>query len=169
MSSLNAPKVSPFTKEIGSKLRLDSSFINFVFSKERPTCFRYWCGDADNGWTCYVPDDVIVAYPLWSIWSDQALLLVSVSEISFARGFPDEPAVHIISKSSQGLLANLLRQIWESEISETEINEAAQFCGFRYLDDLLIFLNAPPETEDGVSWDDRWKAFIADIDSRSRG
>src|SRR5262245_47730125 len=85
MNDLNHPKVTPFTREIASQLGLDSTFVHFVFAKERPACFRYWCEDVKGGWTCFVPEDVAVAYPLWSTNADQTLILLAGSEVSYAR------------------------------------------------------------------------------------
>src|SRR5262249_4077136 len=137
MRDLNHPKVKAFTREIASQLRLDQSFVDFVFAKERPDRFRYRVEDVKGSWTCYIPEDVTVAYPLWSTNADQTLLLVSGSKISYGKGWHDNPDMEMISQTSQGLLANLLNAIWESEASEEEMREAAEFCGFRYLSDLL--------------------------------
>ncbi len=167
MSVLAHPKVSQFTREIGSELGLESSFLDFVFSKARPDCFRDWCRDADNGWTCYVPDDVIVAYPLWSTNSDQILLVVSESEISYAMGFHDHPNIKFLSKTSQGLLADLLSQMWDV-ISEVEMGEAIEFCKFMYSWDLFVFVRSFRKTEEGVSWKQNRSSFIADVDLWSK-
>ncbi len=165
MHDFNHPKVKLFTPDIASELRLDQTFVNFVFAKERPDLFRYWCEDVEGSWTCYVPDDVSVAYPLWSTNSDQTLLLLSETKISFGTGWHDNPDMIRISLTSQGLLASLLNSIWESEASEEEMQEAAEFCGFRYLSDLLEFVNAP--APEGVEWERKWQQFIAAIDAKS--
>jgi hypothetical protein len=163
MNHLNHPKVTPFTREIASRLRLNSAFVDFVFAKERPACFSYWCDDVNEGWTCFVPDNVSVAYPLWSTNADQTLLLVASSEISYAKGWHDNPDMDIISQTSQGLLADLLNKIWESEVSDEDMQAAAQFCGFRYLREYLEFKALQPN---GVDWEPKWRQFISGIDAK---
>lgn len=165
MRDLNHPKVKPFTRDIASQLRLDQTFVNFVFAKERPEQFRYRVEDVKGSWTCWVPDDVTVAYPLWSTNADQMLLLLIGSKISYGQGWHDNPDMEMISQTSQGLLANLLNSIWESEASEAEIREAAEFCGFRFLSDLFEFVNAP--VPDGLGWEQRWRQFVSVIDAKS--
>lgn len=165
MRDLNHPKVKSFSREIASLLRLDESFVDFVFANVRPDCFRYRVEDVQGSWTCYIPDDVTVAYPLWSANADQTLLLLSGSKISYGMGWHDNPDVEMISQTSQGLLANLLNAVWESEASEEEMREAAEFCGFRYLFDLLEFVKAP--VPEGTGWDQRWQRFLSAIDAKS--
>jgi hypothetical protein len=162
MQDLNHPKVKPFTREIAWQLRLDPTFVDFAFAKERPACFRYWCEDAMGGWTCYIPDPVAVAYPLWSTNADQTLILVSGSEVSYAMGWHDNPDIEMISQTSQGLLADLLNKIWESEASEEEMRTAAQFCGFKYLSEYLAFVNQP----NAADWARTWREFISGIDAK---
>lgn len=165
MRDLNHPKVRPFTRDIALQLRLDQTFVDFVFAKERPEPFRYWVEDANRGWTCYIPDNITVAYPLWSTNGDQTLLLLSGSMISYGQGWHDNPDMEVISRTSQGLLANLLNSIWESEASEAEMEELAEFCGFRYLSDLLEFVNT--HAPDDAEWEQKWRQFISAIDARS--
>lgn len=164
MRDLNHPKVTPFTRGIASHLRLDSTFVDFVFAKERPPCFRYWCEDVNAGWTCFVPDNVSIAYPLWSTNADQTLILVAGGEVSYAKGSHDNPDIELISQTSQGLLADLVNRIWESEASDEEMRVAAQFCGFRYLRELFAFVNAPQPN--GVDWEPSWRQFISGIDAK---
>src|SRR5689334_9980928 len=104
MSDLNHPKVKPFTREIAAELGLDPTFVNFVFAKVRPDCFRYWCEGVEGSWTCYIPQAVTVAYPLWSTNADQTLLLLRGRDISYGKGYHDEPHMEEISQTSQGLL-----------------------------------------------------------------
>ena len=165
MCDLNHPKVKPFTRAIASQLPLDPTFVNFVFAKERPNCFGYWCEDVQGSWTCFVPDDVTVAYPLWSTNADQTLLVLSGTKISYGKGWHDNPEMEMISETSQGLLANLLNSIWESEASEEEMREASEFCGFRYLSDLFEFVNAP--TPNCVEWAQSRRQFVSAIDAKS--
>jgi hypothetical protein len=92
------------------------------------------------------------------------LILAAGKEVSYAMGWHDNPDIEMISETSQGLLADLLNKIWESEASEEEMRAAAQFCGFRYLSEFLAFVNAPqPE---GVDWEPRWRQFISGIDAK---
>src|SRR5215471_11569969 len=75
MDDLNHPKVKPFTREVASALAIDPTFVDFVFAENRPECFRYWVEDVNGGWTCYVPEEFDVAYPLWCTNADQTLIL----------------------------------------------------------------------------------------------
>ncbi|MCA9068522.1 MAG: hypothetical protein KDA84_06350 [Planctomycetaceae bacterium] len=79
MDSLNHPKVQVFTREIAAQLGLEPTFVDFVFAEDKPQCFDFRCEDPANGWTCFVPEDVQVAYPLWSSNADQTLLLITPS------------------------------------------------------------------------------------------
>ena len=135
------------------------------FAKERPECFRYWCEDVKGSWTCYIPDNVTVAYPLWSTNGDQTLLLLSENKTSFGKGYHDEPDIEWVSRTSQGLIADLLNSVWESEVSEEEFIEAAEFCGFRYLTEFLAFAKTPLP-EDGT-WEQKWRPFISEIEAKS--
>lgn len=165
MCNLNHPKVRQFTPEIASELQLDQRFVNFIFAKERPEQFRYWCEGVTGSWTCYIPDNVTVAYPLWSTNANQTLLLLTENRISYGNGCHDNPNIEMLSRTSQGLLATLLNSIWESEASEEEMREASEFCGFRYLDDLFEFVNAP--LSEGGGWEQTWRQFVSTIDAKS--
>jgi hypothetical protein len=166
MRDLNHPKVKTFTREVATRLRLDSTFVNFVFSKDRPACFRYWCEDVNRGWTCFVPDNADIAYPVWSTNADQTLVLVAGSKASYAKGWHDNPDIEMISETTQGLLADLLNKIWESEVSDEEMQVAAQVCGFKYLSEYLGFANARQPS--GADWSSRWRLFVSEIDSKER-
>jgi hypothetical protein len=166
MDDLNHPKVKPFTREIASALGLDSTFVDFVFAECRPKCFRYWVEDVHRGWTCYVPDEFDVAYPLWCTNADQTLILMSDSALSFAKGWHDNPDMEMISRTTQGLLTYLMNQVAESDVPDDELKVAADFCGYRFLHDLLRFIDIP--TPAGVSWSDSMRQFIAYVDERSR-
>ena len=165
-NDLNHPKVTAFTLEIASRLSLDSAFVNFVLAKERPRCFDSWCEDVESGWTCFVPDKVDIAFPLWSTNADQTLILLAGTEVSYAKGWHDNPDMEIISQTSQGLLADLLNKIWESEASDEEMQAAANACGFKYLSEYLEWVSAP-ETNPG-DWQERWGQFISAIDAKER-
>jgi len=164
MRDLNHPKVKPLTRQIASQLGLEAMFADFVFSADRPDCFRYWCEDPGLGWTCFVPEEVERAYPLWSTNADQTLVLVSGGKLSYGKGYHDTPEVEMVSQTSQGLLADLLNSIWESEASEDEIQEAAAFCGFRFLNEYLAFSDSPVSA--GENWERSWRQFIAGIDAK---
>ncbi|MEZ6045232.1 MAG: hypothetical protein R3C11_06545 [Planctomycetaceae bacterium] len=141
MDDLNHPKVRKFTREIGRRLRIDESFLDFVFADKRPDCFQYWVEDVASGWTCYVPDEFDVTYPLWSTNANQTLLLVTGDSLVFGQGYHDSPEVNLIAKTTQGLLTELMIQLIESEASDVELREAAEFCGYRFFDRLLILMD----------------------------
>lgn len=167
MNSLNHPKVKPLTRARAVELGLEPRFIDFIFRDEKPSCFRYWCKSKDSGWTCFVPESVDVAYPLWSCNADQTLLLLSKDQLSFARGYhddPDDPDVENISLTSQGLLADLINKVYESETPVEEVRLAAESCGFRYLNEYLDFRVDLPENGD---WESVWRSFIREVDERS--
>ncbi len=115
-------------------------------------------------WACYIPESVDVAYPLWSTNADQPLLLRSGSAISFGMGYHDNPDIEMIAQTPQGLLADLLNRIWESEATEEEMREAAQVCGFKYLAELREFVNSPEL--DGLGWQQRRRQFLSEIDAK---
>jgi len=73
--------------------------------------------------------------------------------------------MEMVSQTSQCLLADLLREIWESEASEEEMRVAAESCGCRYLTEFFAFVkDSRPE---GVSWEQKWRPFVARIDAKS--
>ncbi len=86
MNDLNHPKVQAFTREVASNLAIDRTFIGFVFAEHRPECFRYWVEDVNGGWTCYIPDEYDVAYPLWCTDADQTLILAEDQRCRLAWG-----------------------------------------------------------------------------------
>jgi hypothetical protein len=156
----------PLTREIAYSLAIDPTFVDFVFAEKRPTCFRYLVEDVNFGWTCYVPNDFDIAYPLWSTNADQTLILVKGSTISFGKGWHDNPDMEIISETTQGLLTYLINQIAESDVPDDELRQAASFCSYRFVDDLLAFIDGPrPE---GTSWSEAMRQFIARLDAKSR-
>ena len=166
MSDLNHPKVKPLTREIASLLEIDPAFVDFVFAEKRPECFRYWVEDVNDGWTCYVPNDFDVAFPLWSTNADQTLILVKGTTLSFGKGWHDNPDVEMISTTAQGLLSNLMIEIAESDVPNDELRQAAAFCGYRFVDDLLEFIDG--SMPEGISWSEAKEQFIAAVDAKSR-
>lgn len=161
---LNHLKVRSFSREIARELALEPSFVDFVFAENRPECFRNWVGDLQGSWTCYVPDAFDVAYPLWSTNADQTLILRKGDSISFGKGWHDNPEMEMISETTQGLLTYLMEEVISSSESDEECIQAAQFCSYKFLDELLQLME---QTPDG-SYRDTLKRFIADVDARSR-
>lgn len=165
MRDLNHPKISKFTRDVAATLDVDRSFAEFVFVESKPACFEFRCQPAECGWTCYVPDNVDVAYPLWSSNADQTLLIVSRGAVTFADGYHDDPTIDRISSTSQGLLAKLFISLYESEVADEELTAAAAFAGFRFLDDCIQFQNS--NGADYANWDSLLAGFIATIDVRA--
>ncbi len=166
MIDLNHPKVKPLTREIASSLAIDQTFIDFVFADKRPECFRYWVEVVNGGWTCYVPDEFDVAYPLWSTNADQTLILVNGSTLSYGKGWHDNPDMEMISTTTQGLLSDLMIEIADSDEPNHDLRQAAAFCGYRFIDDLLAFIAGP--IPKGMSWSEAKRQFIATVDANSR-
>lgn len=164
MEDLNHPKVKVFTREIACDLAVDPQFVDFVFAENRPECFRYWVEDVQGGWTCYVPDEFDVAYPLWCTNADQTLILVKASTLSFGKGWHDNPDIEMISETTQGLLTHLMAEVAGADVSDEELKRAAEYCGYRFLDELLTLMQQSPD----ASWTDTLERFIAEVDSRSR-
>lgn len=164
MNDLNHPKVMPFTREIASVLSIDRRFVEFVFAETRPDSFRYWVGDASRGWTCYVPDEFDAAYPLWSTNADQTLILTVGDAKYFGKGCHDNHEMELISRTTQGLLANLLAEIAGIEDSDEKLKLAAKFCGFDYLAELLVLLNDVAD----FGWLQSLREFIEDVDRRNQ-
>ena len=69
----------------------------------------------------------------------------------------------MISRTSQGLLADLLFEVYESGLPDEELQVASDACGFRYLVELREFVSAP-QPDDAI-WQDVWQQFIAGIDA----
>lgn len=162
MEDLNHPKVQPYSRDIGVRYGLELKFLDFIEATDRPRCFRYRVEDVEMAWTCYVPDKFDVAYPLWSTNGDHTLLLVSNEEIWFGKGWHDHPAMEMISRTSQGLLVNLFIAVIESELSDDELQSAAQFAGFRYLKETLTLVDTEHQ-----NWKEAVEQFIADIDAQN--
>jgi len=166
MHNFNHPKVKPFTREVGTALALDVEFVDFVLATKRPECFRNWVEDVDRGWTCYIPDEIDAAYALWCTNSDQTLILLNGIKQTFAKGWHDSWNIEIISETTQGLLTSVMSPLAESELPENELHQAAAFCGYRFLDDLLTFIDK--HGADYMGWSEAMAGFIASIDARSR-
>lgn len=162
MSPLGHPKVEPLTREIATDLGLDPAFVEFVFAEARPECFDYWVEPPENGWTCFVPERAIVAHPLWSSNADQTLGLVTNEGLEFGHAYHDDLDFNRVAGTSQGLLANLFIALYESDVSHSELQSAASFAGFGYLDRCIRFSEA--EGDDPGNWEARKSAFIAEID-----
>jgi hypothetical protein len=159
---LNHPKVKPFTREIASALALDQTFIDFVFADKRPECFDYWIEEATRGWTSYVPEEFDVGYPLWSTNADQTLLLTQGSVVRFAKGWHDHADMEMLSATTQRLLTHLMAELSGAGASDEELKQAAEFCRYRYLDELM---NMAEQCSD-ESWSNTLKQFIALVDQR---
>lgn len=149
------------------RLGVEPAFVEFVFAETRPTCFEFRIEDPKSGWTCFLPDEVDAAYPLWSANADQTLLLVSDGEERHLGVVVVPLSVPNVACTEQGLLARLLNAVHESEASDHEMAEAAAAAGFRFLPELLDFVAKP--VPEGRSWDDSWDRFRADIDTRAAG
>jgi hypothetical protein len=163
MDDLNHPKVRPFTRQIASALALDQTFVDFVFADTQPECLRHWVEDVTRGWTCYIPDEFDVAYPLWCTNADQTLILKKGSTIRFAKGWHDSPDMEMISKTSQGLLTHLMAELADAGATDEELKQAAAFCGYRYLDEWRKLMDQASD----ASWTDTLEQVIAIVDSRS--
>ena len=166
MQDLNHPKVRQLTREIATNLHLESSFVDFVFAKTRPSCFDNWVEDVAGGWTWYVPDEFEIAYPLWCTNADQTLILVGKAGLEFGKGWHDDADMEMISKTAQGLLTHLMNHIVEKDLSDDELRHASEFCGYRFLDSLLAFREVPLAA--GVSWESAFDDLVADVDAKSR-
>jgi hypothetical protein len=162
-SSLAHPKVSAFTPVVAARLRLDPAFVAFVFASDKPESFSYWCDPADEGWSIAVPDDWEAAYPLWSTNGNQTLLLRSGTSYAFAHGSHDDEDVDIVAQTVQGLLADLFITLWESDESEPALRHAAEFCGFRHLDEVLEFERQHNRDRD---YSKQRSRFIARVDEQ---
>ncbi len=161
---LNHPKVKAFSREIARELALDPTFVDFVFAENRPECFEFWVENVQRSWTCYVPDTFDVAYPLWRTGADQTLILRKGDAISFGKGWHDNPDMEMISETTQGLLTHLMAELIDSGDSNEDLTRAAEFCGCRFLDELLHHMEQVPD----ASCRETFKRFIADVDARSR-
>lgn len=139
---MNHPKISEFTCAVGINYKLSDRFVNFVLAKTKPPCFDFRCEPAANGRTSFVPDDVDVAYPLWSANADQTLMLVNSAGLRFAYGYHDESDVDIVSTTPSGLLCRLFIALIESEEPESSLQAGADFAGFSFLADCIAFCDA---------------------------
>lgn len=159
MSDLIHPKVKEFSADVAKEFNLDEKFTEFVLSDNKPLCFEYRVENPSNGWTCYLPDEVEVAYPLWSCNADQTLLCVDKGGYWFARGYHDDHDLNRISNSHQGLLADLFISLYESEETDFALKEAASASGFRFLEKVLEFLEQEHEDHYGEC-----EKFVLEVD-----
>jgi hypothetical protein len=159
MTDLNHPTVKPLTLDAAIALALEPEFVAFVFAESRPPCFDYWVESYDRGWTCFVPDQVEVAYPLWSTNADQTLVCVGQKRLWFMQGHHDDPDTYDIAETVQGLLADLFIKLYESEATIEDLRNAATSCGFRHVDDVIAFAESS-----GENYYDRKSDLIARID-----
>jgi hypothetical protein len=165
MNDLNHPKVRALSRAVASELQIEPEFADFLLCEKKPECFRYWCDPPSDGWTCYVPERIDVAYPLWSCNANQTLLHVVGSVLSYAHGYHDAPEVIPISGTHQGLLADLFIKLYEDEVPENDLVTAATFSGFRFLHECIDFQQA--NGSDFMNWTELKRQFIRCIDERS--
>ena len=164
MTDLNDPRVKPLSREMAASLGFDPEFVDFVFASVQPGCLQYSVQKKDLGWTCHVPDDVEVAYPLWSTHSgDQILVCVGGGRRWFMRGFHGEPDALAISKTVQGLLADLFVEMYDSQATVEELRSAAQFCGFRHVDEVVAMAKGAGTD---WNWEDAKKELVEEIDAK---
>ena len=71
--------------------------------------------------------------------------------------------MEMMSGTSQGLLADLINELYESLTPEDEIGFAAKFCGFGFLAEYFAFIKEPIPYE--TDRKKRWNAFIRSIDA----
>ncbi|MCA9616695.1 MAG: hypothetical protein KC586_28245 [Myxococcales bacterium] len=159
---LNHPKVAPFTREVARALRLDPSFVEFVLASEKPECMSYWCEEPTAGWAAWVPDEWEVAYPLWCTGSNPTVILCAGDTHVFAHTYHDSDFVNVVARTAQGLLADLFVNLWENEVEDDPLRDAATACGFRYLDEVLRF---EEEHNAAANYRELLPAFIAHIDA----
>lgn len=164
---LNHPKVSSLSRNLAVDLGFPSDFIKFIFSNERPPSFDYWVEETERSWACFIPDEYSAAYPLWSTNGDQTLALKSDNDLVFAKGWHDNPDIEFISKSLQDLLTHLMTELYESELSDDEMFEAAKACGYRFIEDFLAF-RKKADVLDEAEFTTVYKDFFKNIEAKGR-
>jgi hypothetical protein len=124
-------------------LGLSPAFVEFVFLDPKPKPFSSQCEPREYGWPCFLPEDVTVAFPLWSYNADITAVWLRAGEREFVTLCHDDPTAVVLARTDQGLLARLFvtlieREDWEDrEASLRRLRKAAAVAGFGSLDHLV--------------------------------
>jgi hypothetical protein len=118
---------------------LSPDFVEFVFLDPKPKPLSSQCEPREYGWPCFVPEDVTVAFPLWSYNADITAVWLRAGQREFVKLCHDDPAPVVLARTDQGLLARLFvrlieREDWEDrKASLRRLRKAAALAGFASL------------------------------------
>jgi hypothetical protein len=152
-------------------LGLSPKFVEFVFLDPKPRKFRSWCEPRGSGWPCHVPEDVDSVYALWTCNADVTAVWKRRGKLEFVKLYHDDPALTVVARTEQGLLADLFRQLLESEDWDDpdsalkRLRENAEVAGFKYLEELNEWHEQNGNAPD---FSDRWRKFVAGLDKKRR-
>jgi hypothetical protein len=152
-------------------LGLSPKFVEFVFLDPKPSKFRFRCEPRESGWPYYMPKDVDAVYPLWTSNADVTAVWKRRGKLEFVNLLHDDPDLTVVSRTEQGLLADLFRQLLENEDwgdADSALNrqrEIAEAAGFNYLEELNEWCE---QNGNAADFEDRWAKFVASIDRKPR-
>ena len=158
-SDMNHPKVKPLTLQIAREIELDERLIELIFADTVPECFEYRIEPIEGSWTCNIPDEYDVAYPIWSCNGDQTLVCLKGKETHFIEGYHDDPEIKRVSRTTQGLLAYILLNWFEGDEPE-DVQEAANACGFKHAELVIDYFE-----QDIEDFDAEEAKIIASVDA----
>src|SRR5262245_32636713 len=141
-------------------LGLSPKFVEFVFLDPKPRRLRNWCEPRESGWPCSIPGSVSAVYPLWTRNADVFAVWVCEGRVEFVRLCHDDPAPRLLSRSEQGLLADLFLALLEAGESLDNLRRLAEVAGFRHVDALHQWQQKNGRARD---FDKRWRQFVESL------
>ena len=124
---------------------LSPPLVDFILRYPRGGAFEHLCGDAhsryplDAPWVHDTPANVTEVYRLWNRDADQCVLWLREGERQFAWLYHDGDVPSFISRTEQGLVADLLLDIMDvkglrEEEDRAVVRQAAQDLGCSFFD-----------------------------------
>jgi hypothetical protein len=118
--------------------------------------FDIFAGPINPGWDYAIPSAVDNVVGLWDRNANAYCRWVRHGRREFVLLYHDDPNHEVVAYSEQGLLAELVRgyhegQNWSIEdetACEELVRSFADYVGFRYVDQLLMYMETPPRTSD---------------------
>jgi hypothetical protein len=116
--------------------------------------FDIFAAPINPGWDYAIPSGVDNVVGLWDRNADAYCRWIRHGRREFVLLYHDDPNYEVVAYSEQGLLAQLVRSYHESlnwsdeSACEELVRGFADYVGFRYVNELLMYLETPQGTTD---------------------
>jgi hypothetical protein len=155
------------------ELGLSPMLVDFVFRENKPCFTGLSFEPKDDGGPCYFPEDVTLAYPLWSCDGDLTAVWKRGGKREFVKLYHHDPDHGYLAQTEQAFIAMLLVPVMERldwhtpeqvAASGRAWADAATQLNFEYVGEFLALCAQAVDDPDG-----HWKRIIqaiAKIDGR---